>query len=54
MKSNFCSLLIAGFLTWAGIAQASSLLTNGSFENTGGTFVGGWKSHGFTQLRFRT
>jgi hypothetical protein len=41
MKSNFCRLLMAGgFLIWTGHAQASSLLTNGSFENTGGTFVG--------------
>jgi hypothetical protein len=41
MKSNFCRLLTAAtFLVWAGHAQASSLLINGSFENTGATFVG--------------
>ncbi len=40
MKSSFCGLLLAGcFLAWMGDAQASSLLINGSFENTGGTFV---------------
>jgi Protein of unknown function (DUF642)/PEP-CTERM motif len=39
MNSNFCRLLTAGcFLIWAGHAQAN-LLTNGSFENTGSTFV---------------
>jgi Protein of unknown function (DUF642)/PEP-CTERM motif len=40
MNNNFSRLLTAGcFLMWAGHAQAT-LLTNGSFENTGSTFVG--------------
>jgi len=40
MNSNLCRyLILAGFVIWAGHAQATSLLTNGSFENTGGTFV---------------
>ena len=39
MNSYFGRLLTAGcFLMWAGHAQAN-LLTNGSFENTNGTFV---------------
>jgi hypothetical protein len=40
MSRNFCRLLTAGcFLILAGHARAD-LLTNGSFENTGSTFVG--------------
>jgi hypothetical protein len=39
MNSNFGRFLTAGcFLVWAGYAQAN-MITNGSFENTGGTFV---------------
>jgi hypothetical protein len=36
---NARRLLIAACVLWAGHAQAN-LLTNGSFENTGSTFVG--------------
>jgi hypothetical protein len=40
ITGNTCRLLIAAcFLIWAGHAQAD-LVTNGSFENTGSTFVG--------------